>query len=63
MDEATRDRLQALQAEIAAVLERGEGEVPIRQRLEDGLAEFEASHPDLARRLAQVIDTLAFYNL
>ena len=35
----------------------------IRQRLMDGVATFEASHPQLSKTLANVIDTLALYNL
>jgi chromosome segregation ATPase len=63
LDPATRDRLQALEGEVRSVLERSPAESSLRQRLEDEIVEFEASHPELARRLATVIDTLAFYNL
>ena len=44
-------------------LDRSPAESSLRQRLEDAIIEFEASHPELARRLGRVIDTLAFYNL
>jgi hypothetical protein len=62
LDDATRDRLQSLQSDVRRALERP-GESRLRERLEDAIVEFEASHPELARRLATVIDTLAFYNL
>ncbi len=63
LDAATRERLTALQADVRRALERNPGDSPLRERLEDAIVEFEASHPELARRLAAVIDTLAFYNL
>ena len=63
LDPATRGRLEALQEDVRRALDRAGGEPPLRERLEDAIAEFEASHPELARRLATVIDTLAFYNL
>jgi hypothetical protein len=63
LDPATRGRLEALQEDVRRALDRADGEPPLRERLEDAIVEFEASHPALARRLATVIDTLAFYNL
>ena len=63
LDPATRGRLEALQEDVRRALDRAGGEPPLRERLEDAIVEFEASHPELARRLATVIDTLAFYNL
>ena len=63
LDPATRGRLEALQEDVRRTLDRTGGEPPLRERLEDAIVEFEASHPELARRLATVIDTLAFYNL
>ena len=63
LDPATRGRLEALQEDVRRALDRAEGEPPLPERLEDAIVEFEASHPELARRLATVIDTLAFYNL
>ncbi|HUL49423.1 MAG TPA: DUF4404 family protein [Gemmatimonadales bacterium] len=35
----------------------------VRQRLMDGVSAFEASHPQLSQALANVIDTLALYNI
>lgn len=63
LDPATRGRLEALQEDVRRALDRTGSEPPLRERLEDAIVEFEASHPELARRLATVIDTLAFYNL
>jgi hypothetical protein len=62
LDPATRDRLRSLEADVQSALAQSP-ESSLRERLEDGIIEFEASHPELARRLATVIDTLAFYNL
>jgi hypothetical protein len=63
-DEAMRERLRVLQADIQAALDQEPAEDgTLRRRLEDGVAHFEASHPELARSIAQVIDTLAFYGL
>jgi hypothetical protein len=62
LDDATRERLEALQSDVRHALDRSPGE-SLRERLEDAIVEFEASHPELARRLGAVIDTLAFYNL
>ncbi|HET8623554.1 MAG TPA: DUF4404 family protein [Gemmatimonadales bacterium] len=61
-DAATRARLRALQDEVRSALDRSPGGT-LRERLEDAIVEFEASHPEVARRLAAVIDTLGFYNL
>ena len=66
LDDATRERLEALQSDVGHALDRSSCESlqeRLRERLEDAIVEFEASHPELARRLATVIDTLAFYNL
>ena len=63
LDAGTRARLEALQDDVRRALDRRGGGSPLRERLEDAIVEFEASHPELARRLAPVIDTLAFYNL
>ena len=63
LERTTRERLEALQSDVRNAHDRSPGETPLRERLEDAIVEFEASHPELARRLATVIDTLAFYNL
>ena len=56
-----RELLQQLAADIRAIVE-GEP-TPLRQRLAEGVKAFEASHPQLSKTLANVIDTLALYNL
>jgi hypothetical protein len=61
-DPATRARLGALRTEVRDALDRTPGGT-LRERLEDAIVEFEVSHPEVARRLAAVIDTLGFYNL
>lgn len=64
VDQPLRERLRDLQHDIRSVLDRGPAAEPrLKKRLENGVSHFEASHPDLARRLAQVIDTLALYGL
>jgi hypothetical protein len=63
LEHSTRERLEALQSDVRHALDRSPEDTPLRARLEDAIVEFEASHPELARRLATVIDTLAFYNL
>jgi len=64
-----RDLLQHLAEDIRAIVEAGPAAHPattyhpLRQRLAEGVAAFEASHPQLSKTLANVIDTLALYNL
>jgi hypothetical protein len=64
-----RDLLQRLAADIRAILEAESAPSPatayhpLRQRLAEGVKAFEASHPQLSKTLANVIDTLALYNL
>ncbi|HET7600941.1 MAG TPA: DUF4404 family protein [Gemmatimonadales bacterium] len=62
-DPRTRELLERLQADVRSVLDRQPADESIRERLEDGVAHFEASHPALARNLAQVIDALALFGL
>jgi Domain of unknown function (DUF4404) len=63
VDADARAQLRRLQREISDALARETPPASLRERLEDGVAEFEASHPTVARRLAEVIDTLALYGL
>jgi len=63
VDAEVRERLRRLQGEIGDALRRETPPASLRNRLEDGVAQFEASHPTVARRLAEVIDTLALYGL
>ena len=58
-----RMQLRRLQHEISEALGKETPPPSLRDRLEDGVAQFEASHPTVARRLAEVIDTLALYGL
>jgi hypothetical protein len=64
-----RDLLQHLVEDIRAIVEAqptaGPAGTyhPLRQRLAEGVKAFEASHPQLSKTLANVIDTLALYNL
>ena len=61
MDEKGQALLRDLKAEIDELLARSDddGLLPSAERLEEGVATFEASHPDLARMLRQVLDTLS----
>jgi hypothetical protein len=63
VDADVRGRLRRLQREIGEALAKETPPASLRERLEDGVAQFEASHPTVARRLAEVIDTLALYGL
>jgi hypothetical protein len=58
-----RMQLRRLQHEISEALGKETPPPSLRDRLEDGVAQFEASHPTVARRLAEAIDTLALYGL
>lgn len=65
LDEDTRRNLNALADELRALAEKGEGtpEGGLRDRLQEEVQRFEATHPTLAQTLANVIDTLALYGL
>jgi hypothetical protein len=63
VDGELRKRLQELQSEVGEAMQREHPPASLRERLEDGVAQFEASHPTVARRMAEVIDTLALYGL
>ncbi len=63
MDADLRGRLRELQREVREAIGREHPPASLRDRLEDGVAHFEASHPTVARRMAEVIDTLALYGL
>ena len=64
-----RELLQHLAEDIRAIVETeppsppAGGYHPLRHRLAEGVKAFEASHPQLSKTLANVIDTLALYNL
>jgi Domain of unknown function (DUF4404) len=66
----TKARLEQLAADIRPIVEGGpDGAIAggkaagLRERLNEVMAAVETSHPQLARALARVADTLAFYNL
>jgi hypothetical protein len=69
LDPKDRDLLRDLVDDIRAVTKGAPGSAPpeqsgeLRQRLVDAVAAFEASHPQVSKTLATVIDTLAFYNI
>ncbi|HEY7635588.1 MAG TPA: DUF4404 family protein [Gemmatimonadales bacterium] len=68
LDEDARQALQGLAREVEAALHtRPSGsrgiEPPLRDRLADRVTELEASHPRLSEAVANLVDTLAFYNL
>jgi Domain of unknown function (DUF4404) len=69
VDQPTRQELQHLAAEIRAVLDEGSGLGAaaryrgLRERLRRAVTAFEASHPQLARRIEGTIDALAMLNL
>lgn len=60
-------RLQKLQAAIEALLKSEDSESgrygDLGEQLKDGIYHFDASHPQLAKTMAQVIDSLALLNL
>jgi Domain of unknown function (DUF4404) len=63
VDPRLRERLQGIQRDVGEALGRENPPATLRDRLEDEVAQFEASHPTVARRMAEVIDTLALYGL
>jgi ABC-type transporter Mla subunit MlaD len=63
-DPRTREMLERLQADVRGALADDSADTSsLRAKLEDAVAHFEATHPDLARTLAQVIDALALWGL
>ena len=60
-------RLQKLQTAIEALLKSEDSESgrygDLGDQLKDGIYHFDASHPQLAKTMAQVIDSLALLNL
>ncbi|MEP6573382.1 MAG: DUF4404 family protein [Gemmatimonadota bacterium] len=69
VDPGTREQLQRLASDIRPILDAGPGDkvseqyAPLRGRLTDSLTDFEASHPQLAKTVANLLDALALYNL
>lgn len=60
-------RLAKLKADLEALLKREDAESShygaFGDQLKDGIYHFDASHPQLAKTMAQVIDSLALFNL
>jgi len=63
VDPGVRERLEGIQREVSEALKSETPPGTLRDRLENEVAQFEASHPTVARRMAEVIDTLALYGL
>jgi uncharacterized protein DUF4404 len=68
LDADAREGLHRLAREVEAVLQSPSAgsrvvEPPLRDRLADRVRELESSHPTLSRTVANIVDTLAFYNL
>ncbi len=64
VDEEQRRQLQALQADVQALLQRSHASAPSEhagnvQGLQDSLRYFEASHPALSSLIEQVLNTLS----
>lgn len=67
-DTDSRDpRLAKLKADLEALLKREDAEAShygdLGDQLKDGIYHFDASYPQLAKTMAQVIDSLALFNL
>jgi ElaB/YqjD/DUF883 family membrane-anchored ribosome-binding protein len=68
LDPNTREELHRLAHEVEAALHGSDAsaspeEPALRDRLADRVRELEASHPKLSETVANIVDTLAFYNL
>ena len=69
VDATTRDLLRDLSRDIRSRLETAEPNDPpavyqrLAQRLAGAAQHFEASHPALAKTTANLVDTLALFNL
>ena len=62
-DEAERERLRHLDADIRSLLERSSEEnladEPMLERLQDSIEHFETSHPQLTMMLSQMMTILS----
>ena len=69
VDPKDRELLRALADDIRTLVAKEPAAAPagergeLRRRLAEAVSRFEASHPELAKTLANAIDTLALYNL
>lgn len=63
-DPRTRELLDRLRTDVRTALDDESADTAsLRARLEDAVAHFEAEHPTLAQRMANVIDALALWGL
>lgn len=62
-DEAGRERLRHLDADIRSLLERSdelnEADEPMLERLQDSIDHFETTHPELTMMLSQMMTILS----
>ena len=62
-DEASRERLRHLQADIRALRKRSgetiESDEPLLERLQESIDHFETSHPQLTMMLSQMMTILS----
>lgn len=67
LDPQQREKLQTLANDIHEVLSRDEGEAQhdtgLGERLNDAVAQLEASHPRITLLLRQTIDSLAYLGI
>jgi nucleotide-binding universal stress UspA family protein len=67
LDLQQRELLQTLADEIQALLKRDEIQrhhyMSLSERLNDAVAELEASHPDITLLMRQTIDSLAYLGI
>jgi hypothetical protein len=69
LDPKDRDLLRHLAEDIRAATKGPSGGAPpersreLRQQLADAVTAFEASHPQVSKTLATLIDTLALYGI
>jgi hypothetical protein len=69
VDPATRKLLEQVTADIRPIVDAGPNNPPptgytgLREKLRASVVEFEASHPQLARTIEGVVDSLASYNI
>ena len=67
LDPTERELLEKLSADVQKLLDQGEIEAEhtagLTERLRNGLAELEASHPTATLRLRQLIDELAYLGI
>ncbi|HKV75239.1 MAG TPA: DUF4404 family protein [Gemmatimonadales bacterium] len=67
VDPATRKLLEQLRSDLGPIIEAGpepsSGYGGLRNRLRSAVVGFEASHPELARSIQGVVDSLGSYGI